>query len=214
MVGIWDILISRRYHNKPLGPISSADFVDLEEAASAHMMSAFLGGEDKNRHQVIKMSMGRMLSHIWCHFEKAEEAQAPKLLLYSGHDWTVMPLRMAFEPHYGSHSSPEGTVAEKWSWTPYAGDITIELFRNEESGERFVRLLFGGIPMILNHLDADADGLCRYEKVQAYLEPYFIRSKEDLKNACFENDTDSVTTSERMVSSESMPHHTKASFTV
>ena len=91
--------------------------------------------------------MGRMLHHILEEMEDAGATAAapPRLLLYSGHDWTVMPLLMALDPSYGRQSGQETAFEDAFHWTPYSGDLALEVHQDQATGERFVRVLYGGV---------------------------------------------------------------------
>jgi hypothetical protein len=54
-----------------------------------------------------------------------EATVKPRLFLYSGHDWTLMPLLMALQPGFGR--SPA-----KAEWVPFAADLALELWEEEE----------------------------------------------------------------------------------
>ena len=107
-----------------------------------------------------------------------------RLLLHSGHDWTLMPLLAVLAPGWGAKTSKlyseagqKGDAAngsEEGLWTPYAADISVELFLDEAapsgSDERFlVRAMYSGHPLPLQQCKADADGLCTLAAFTRYV---------------------------------------------
>jgi hypothetical protein len=99
------------------------------------------------------------------------------LVLYSSHDWTLIPLLSVLSPGWG--------MGEGAAWVPFAADLAFELFEDEgadaadadaadadaaASGGRFlVRVLYCGEPLPLRECGADADGLCTLQRFRAWL---------------------------------------------
>eukprot|EP01055_Gregarina_sp_Pseudo9_P004028 Gregarina_sp_Pseudo_9__4027@NODE_416_length_2880_cov_199_351637_g393_i0_p1_GENE_NODE_416_length_2880_cov_199_351637_g393_i0NODE_416_length_2880_cov_199_351637_g393_i0_p1_ORF_typecomplete_len594_score69_09His_Phos_2/PF00328_22/4_8e272CSK_N/PF08521_10/0_18_NODE_416_length_2880_cov_199_351637_g393_i06972478 len=87
--------------------------------------------------------------------DPANPWDAKKLILYAGHDTSIMPFLAAFE----------GTVFNK-KWPPYASEVVLELHRGMKPDSYFFRLIYNGevltseIPGCEDLSDGAAD-LCR-----------------------------------------------------
>ena len=104
-------------------------------AHASQVGSWFAGGSDHSpalREETLRLAHGRTLAEIVQQLNAAPQGGAPKLVLYSAHDWTVMPLMMMLS----APSTPP-------RWPRFCSDLRIELVR-ERSGARayFVRAFY------------------------------------------------------------------------
>jgi hypothetical protein len=92
----------------------------------------------------------------------------PKMLLYSGHDWTLMPLLMALNPRYGVSSGEDANSV----WVDFAADLAFEAYVEGLGAEREVwcRVLYRGQVMGLPVSGGRADGVCSVKALRGWLE--------------------------------------------
>ena len=74
----------------------------------------------------------------------------------------------------------DGSITgEIFHWTPYSGDLAIELYREEVGNGFFVRIVYCEETLFLPHLQPDENGMCRLESFQKHLEPLLVKTKEE-----------------------------------
>jgi hypothetical protein len=145
---VWnDVLYCRRCNRS--GPVPSSDELDyeaLEELAVWEIMSSWMttGGGSKSRSHWLAERAGPMLRRILGHLEDAveggkDDSGGAKLMLYGGHDTTVLPLRAIL-----------GIAGAGVGFPTFTSSVTVELYREEHSSgsggggggsEAFVRVL-------------------------------------------------------------------------
>ena len=131
-----DYFVARRAHGKGLPQgVSDAQAADIGRLSKEHMLRAFSGGSPDKRAQTLRLNVGRMLQHFVNVMHNAgrgggvddgvdKVAGDPSMVLYSGHDWTLMPLLMVL-------SGP----AHSDTWPQYAADLTLELWESGDDTE-------------------------------------------------------------------------------
>ena len=88
--------------------------------------------------QVGRLGMGRLLAEIdsWLAAAARREPEAPRLVLLSGHDSTLVPLLASLH-----------LFDAAWSWPPYVAHVRIELAHVRHGGAPAARLLYQGLPL-------------------------------------------------------------------
>ena len=118
------------------GGVTTELYDKIDEMAARQAGSWFMGGLQRppgRREETLRLSHGRTLAEIVQHLNAARQGErGPKLVLYSAHDWTVMPLMMML-------SDP----ASPPRWPRFCSDLRIEMVR-ERSGAKnyFVRAFY------------------------------------------------------------------------
>lgn len=83
-----------------------------------------------------RLAVGSMLSEVLEHMRPValgdgeKRAEGRKLVVYSGHDSTLLPLLHAFDAFL--------------DWPPYASNFILELWRDEDQHDSYVRVVFNG----------------------------------------------------------------------
>lgn len=112
-------------------------FNKLDQFAAQQAASWFMGGlqrKEGDRTETLRLAHGRTLKEIAQRLSDKALGQGPKLVLYSAHDWTVMPLLMML-------SDP----ADDTPWPSFCSHLRIELLRDRNpagSREHYVRVLY------------------------------------------------------------------------
>ena len=88
--------------------------------------------------QVGRLGMGRLLAEIegWLAAAARREPEAPRLVLLSGHDSTLVPLLASLQLFDAASS-----------WPPYTAHVRIELAHARRGGAPAARLLYQGRPL-------------------------------------------------------------------
>ena len=88
--------------------------------------------------QVGRLGMGRLLAEIegWLAAAARRDSEAPRLVLLSGHDSTLVPLLASLQ-----------LFDAAWSWPPYTAHVRIELAHARRGGAPAARLLYQGRPL-------------------------------------------------------------------
>jgi len=87
--------------------------------------------------------------------QDASSSGAPRMVLYSGHDNTIMPLLVA----YGVEPS---------SWAPYASTVILELYEYPTTKEWAVRMVFNGMVLHPPMCESKSQELCDFRKFLTY----------------------------------------------
>jgi hypothetical protein len=117
------------------GGVTRDLYDEIDRLAAQQVASWFSGGLQHSpalREETLRLAHGRTLAEIVEQLNAAPQGGAPKIVLYSAHDWTVMPLMMML-------SAPSAPPR----WPRFCSDLRIELLR-ERSGARayFVRAFY------------------------------------------------------------------------
>lgn len=120
----------------PLFPkISEALYMEINASAARQFACWFNGGRSgENQTEALRLAHGRTLGEVLDRMGVAavQHNAAPKLVLYGGHDVTVMPLLMML--------TPKAEVG----WPSYCSDLRYELWREKAGQKRlFVRVQYG-----------------------------------------------------------------------
>jgi len=174
-----DQLACREAHNK--APPKGVEKVEnamkrLEIEDKDQITRVFSGGELELRDEAVRLQAGRMMRRI------VEDLENPtpekKLILYSGHDWSIIMLLMCLDP--------EGDNPETRHWPGFCSDITIERWGNTSHPERepCIRLMLNGKPLRLSHLDPTnkLDGFYTMSSFKQYIEKFLLQDHEITKS--------------------------------
>ena len=118
-------------------------------------LHARLSREAYSDPQVGRLGMGRLLAEIesWLVAAARRDPEAPRLVLLSGHDSTLVPLLASLQ-----------LFDAAWSWPPYTAHVRIELAHARRGGAPAARLLYQGRPLTATasrghgHADQEAPG--------------------------------------------------------
>ena len=185
-----DAVACRIAHGRPFPAGLDAElFRKVNGAATRAICGAFQGGVDappETRKLALGLATGRFLHHIldvmeysaspandrppWALIDNHPQPEAgsisPKMFLYSGHDWTLMPLLMALRPRYGL-SSDDGANSK---WADFAADLAFEAYVEGAGAEREIwcRVLFKGKVIDLPVSEGRADGVCSVKALRGW----------------------------------------------
>jgi len=153
--------------------VSDALVEEIDRHSAAQAVSWFSGGlSNKDRAETLRLAHGRTLGEMLDRLSHAAATpNAPKLVLYSAHDWTIMPLVMMMLPD--DFPVP---------WPRFCSDLKVELFRKRGSGEHFVRVEYspgthgeglpGGKPQVLRLAACDGAEHCELGRFVKALQPW------------------------------------------
>jgi hypothetical protein len=107
-----------------------------------------------------RLNIGPLVNNIWTHMDWAvtQPAETWRLMLWSGHDSTVMPLLAALQVY-----AEAGDM-----WVPYASLVAIELLQ-DAAGALFVRVSANG--QVLHPPGCGGADLCPLAAFAAVVEP-------------------------------------------
>ncbi|NWR92087.1 PPA6 phosphatase, partial [Furnarius figulus] len=163
-----DNMFAEQVHNLPSCRVLK-DFRQTVERRSVDSMLFLL---DNSSREVLQMSVGLLLNAIQKNIKAAINPSTPsekarKLILYACHDSTLIPVLLAL-----------GVFDYKWP--PYAADVTLELYQDQQSREWFVRVCYRGEEKVVRGCRG---GLCPLEEFLKVLSQYSV-SPEQYNNLC------------------------------
>ncbi|CAL1533831.1 unnamed protein product [Lymnaea stagnalis] len=126
-----DDVVARVTHGN-IYPVILEPFKDqIEENATKLMYYAMTGQHDQQRQVVTQLSAGPLMTEVTSQCEKFMKGKGHKLCLYSTHDSTLTAVLQALDI---------------WdnAWPPFAADIRFELYKELDSDEWYVRVLYLG----------------------------------------------------------------------
>jgi hypothetical protein len=133
-----DHLACRHAHGKELPDGSekvSGDIVErLNDAGAARAFALFSGAGFAPPDDATRLQAGRMM-HILMKNLGAHRDKMHKLLLYSGHDWTIIMLLLCIDPRAFDSRSRR--------WPKFCSSLVFELWE-DTSGDELVRILYDG----------------------------------------------------------------------
>ncbi|XP_064595846.1 lysophosphatidic acid phosphatase type 6-like [Liolophura sinensis] len=134
MVDVRDDIVCRKSHGFQV-PEKLREFEEIVERYAVGMVVyANTGTDGKLREEVVKLAMGRSLFMVIQKIEGAVKGEkGPKMMLYSCHDTSLIPLLVAMGIYDGK-------------WPPFAADIAIELYEDKK-GEHWVKVQYLGEDM-------------------------------------------------------------------
>lgn len=158
-----EILTCRHVHGLPLpGSLSARDEEDISRLAG------WMWGEMHADDRYNRLAIGRFIGELLSDLRGAR--QDKRLLIYSGHDSTLVPLLCALGCYDGV-------------WPPYASFLALELVRNK-SGERFVRAIYNDEPVAMASCGGGGDDVwCPLNAFLARLEAMSL-SPSAYKDEC------------------------------
>ncbi|KAL6770484.1 hypothetical protein ACKKBF_B31420 [Auxenochlorella protothecoides x Auxenochlorella symbiontica] len=142
-LNLHDALTSMQAHDKPI-PEGVRSRPDLLLALDRQAVTSFLHvvappHSTGRQEEVLRLGMGRMLRMLEERMEETVAGTAKhRMLLYSGHDSTLMPLLVAL-----------GKEVE--TWPAYMSNLVFENWRRGD-GQRYVKVLYNGEALGLQEL--------------------------------------------------------------
>ncbi|XP_013881752.1 lysophosphatidic acid phosphatase type 6 isoform X2 [Austrofundulus limnaeus] len=128
---IRDDMVARETHGLPNPPVLNSWKNTVEQRAVDMMYHIY----DPSKKENLQLCVGPLLHVLWENIERKLQGSSSlshrKLFLYSVHDTTLIPCLMAL-----------GIFDMRWP--PYAADISLELHRNKQTNEAFVKVSYAG----------------------------------------------------------------------
>lgn len=162
-------------------PKGATDFIlDLVSVEAIREEAAIIGPSPSDGlvdevmcQEVIRLSIGPLIHRLLTNMKAAAAAPnecrlgvvpdntdcPPKMILFAGHDSTVTPLIIALGVNLDD-------------WPPFASNVVFELWHNKEEGQQFVRILYDGEVVQLQH--AITGGFVALDELEYELTPYTI----------------------------------------
>ncbi|GBG31636.1 Lysophosphatidic acid phosphatase type 6 [Hondaea fermentalgiana] len=174
-----DEFFARDAHGKSL-PEGADEVKDLlgrlQRLDAARIRSMFSGGSSATRDEATRLHAGRMLIRIVESLNAAPD-EAHRLIVHSGHDWTIIMLLMGLDP--------EGTDARTRDWPPFCSDLVFERWEDAKAGKEYVRVVLNGEALKLHHLvpHPKYPSLYTKESLHDALEP-FVLAEHQIEEAC------------------------------
>lgn len=170
---------ARDAHGKalPQGSDQVNNLLDrLQKSDADRIRAMFSGGSDSTRDEATRLHAGRMLVRIVKNLDKDPD-DAHRLILYSGHDWTIMMLLMGLDP--------DGTDERTRNWPNFCSDLTFERWQDGKTKQEYVRIIFEGEALRLHHLEPHPEfpDLYTKESMHKALAP-FLLAEHEIEEAC------------------------------
>jgi len=150
LVHIADCLFTHMCHSFPIPSTISQDLVTrIVQEVLVRWYGTF---SYPTIQESAKVGIGFLIGEIWQAMQEAMmESKARKFYLYSGHDYTVMPLLQAFN-------------ASDYKWSPYASMVQLELLEvnNGTNTDYAVRLLYLGQERIIPYCRSSPCSLAQF----------------------------------------------------
>ncbi len=123
-IRVKEILTCHRVHGREyIAAISESEEHKVSEIAG------WMWGKLYNDDKYNKLAIGRFLHELLLDIDQKVTQEGRKLLVYSGHDSTLVPVLCALKVYDNQ-------------WPPYASYLTLEMVTHKTSGARFVRALY------------------------------------------------------------------------
>ncbi|EGD78031.1 hypothetical protein PTSG_09668 [Salpingoeca rosetta] len=164
-VGIRDALVARHAHSKEVPAFLDGS---VRKAVDQYAVDDVVSLFKYHQKESLTLSCGLLLKNMLSHFKSAQDpTQAqPRMRMFSCHDTTLLPMLLCFGIFDGK-------------WPPFAADICIELYRDENSvDDHYVRVLYCGEPQ---RLPLATDHYCSYKTFEGALNSLV---PDDFKEAC------------------------------
>ncbi|XP_076439265.1 lysophosphatidic acid phosphatase type 6-like [Babylonia areolata] len=163
-----DDLIARVTHGYAIPKHIQPYMEMIENNATKLLYFAMCGQHDAERPIVTRLAAGPALNLMLEGMEKMKRGdKTQKICLYSTHDSTTIALL-------------EGLGIFDWKWPPFAADVRVELYEDEE-GEHWVRCLYLGQEKTVRGCSGP---MCRYSEFQESLKPYVIARGAEFDEVC------------------------------
>ena len=168
-LGQWaDLIRCCAAHHLPL-PRILIDQEDTITGYEIHLTKTQFGDPS-----ILRGAIGSLVETLCLRLEEAVEGcLSYKMLLYSGHDWTLIALLKVL-----------GVELEEWP--VFASHLIIELYEESCSGAMFVRVMYNDTVLKLG-IEEDESGFAPVEKFLEKIESYRV---VDLATECGNNDGD------------------------
>ncbi|KAK0057128.1 lysophosphatidic acid phosphatase type 6 [Biomphalaria pfeifferi] len=168
-----DDIVSRITHGAdypaPLVPYKK--MIEDNAARTIHAVYAGRAGA-RGRHDVTRLSIGQLLYTILFNIEnRAEDKMSQKVFLYSGHDTTLAPMLVALG-------------IWDFRWPPFAANIIYELYKQSDTSEYFVRVLYCGEP---KKIGQPPRILVPLDEFRRSIHPYLIMPGEYVQACTLQN---------------------------
>eukprot|EP00172_Hildenbrandia_rubra_P002898 Plantae.Rhodophyta-Hildenbrandia_rubra.ctg4130.p2 GENE.Plantae.Rhodophyta-Hildenbrandia_rubra.ctg4130~~Plantae.Rhodophyta-Hildenbrandia_rubra.ctg4130.p2 ORF type:complete len:446 (-),score=83.45 Plantae.Rhodophyta-Hildenbrandia_rubra.ctg4130:698-2035(-) len=127
-----DFFAALEAHDKEAPVVVTEEFRSLVDKLTTRYVRERLYRKEKDEYdpEVLRLASGPLLQEVLRHLE---ENRKHKLLLFSGHDATLIPLLAILD-----HSKLE-------EWPPFASSIIFEVYEQANgSGESYIRVLYNG----------------------------------------------------------------------
>ncbi|GFS02843.1 lysophosphatidic acid phosphatase type 6 [Elysia marginata] len=140
----------------------------IDDNASSILYLSMAGQTQQSRQVVTRLAAGPLLTEMYDQAHKLVSGEKGlKLCLYSSHDSTMSSLM-------------ESLGIWNNEWPPFASDIRLELYRQEDGTDYFVRVLFNGKEQKVR---GQTDSFVRWADFVESIRPYLIR-REEQKAVC------------------------------
>ena len=147
------------------------DGVTEEDYDMIGRIAAFIWGTLYRDDVLNRLAIGRFIHELLADITVAEQ-QDQKLLIYSGHDSTLVPILCALNIYDDT-------------WPPYASFLSIEFVKRVSTNEKFVRVAFNDREQKILNLDTT---LCPYEVFHERLTAMSL-SNDEYAEECYSAET-------------------------
>lgn len=162
-----DIVVTMMAHDMEVPKAIIQVLNVIEEQALQLFLSMQCGISQQSRRKVLSLSVGLFLQHIVDNFDKKiNDENNYKLMLFSAHDTTVVPLLLALR-----------VFDDKWP--DFAADVAFELYR-DKNRVHYVRVLYKDEEKIIPGCSSP---FCPLDKFKALVSEYFVDNWEQDCNA-------------------------------
>ena len=171
-LSIREILVCHHVHNVPLPKNITEDMIIDIDRLSGFMWNRLFSDDIFNR-----LAIGRFLKEFKEMLEKVltnRGGSSHKVMIYSGHDSTLVPILCALVDRSEDTLNISSDDSSDSLWPPYASHFEIEIARNSDDDQLYVRALFNNEEMKIHGCK---DVWCPYYKVKRRLDDIIITSE-------------------------------------
>eukprot|EP00884_Botryococcus_braunii_P023598 jgi/Botrbrau1/9922/Bobra.0012s0021.1 len=168
-VDLFDALTCLAAHGKPLPAGVTPDLMAEVNREATRRMASLVAPVKGPHEEALRLSMGLLFEQIIRKMEAAKTNDRPLLVLYSGHDTTIMPLL--------------ATLGLDLEWWPYyTSNIVFELWQESPPRGRYlVRVLHDRKPVTLGPKQVPYMTLEEFE--ETFFKPYML-TREQYHTEC------------------------------
>lgn len=166
-VDLHDALTTLAAHGKHIPEGFDEDLLLTIDQEAAKRMTALVAPQAhiEGSQKLMQLSMGRLFSMLVDHMDATVQGEAqPRMLLYSGHDTTIMPLLQTLKQ-------------DVTQWPPYVSNVVLELWESPQHDTHYVRVIFNKKEVDLP--DMQPGHVCTLDSLkQNFFQPFVLTAEQ------------------------------------
>nr|XP_002122434.1 lysophosphatidic acid phosphatase type 6-like [Ciona intestinalis] len=168
LVTLRDCLFVHKFHNMLPPEFNVPDVLEHLDEVSVRIMDYVFAGHGESRDISLKLASGPLLVKLLENMDaKIKGEEKHKLMLFSGHDTTLIPLLHTLNINDSK-------------WPPYGANITFELYESTTDKSHYVKILYQNKDQAL---PGCSDVMCPLNEFKAAMSKYLV-SADQYKQLC------------------------------